>query len=80
MLETGTGSGSLTSAMARSVLPSGHIHTYEFHAERAQKARDDFALLGIGGRAQPRAVKPFSCRPLFFIRDDLFKVERPAGE
>ena len=47
VLETGTGSGSLTCALARTVLPTGHVHTFEYHEERAQRARDDFALLGL---------------------------------
>jgi tRNA (adenine57-N1/adenine58-N1)-methyltransferase catalytic subunit len=47
VIETGTGSGSLTSAMVRSVMPTGHVHTFEYHSERAQRARDDFKLLGI---------------------------------
>jgi tRNA (adenine57-N1/adenine58-N1)-methyltransferase len=47
VIETGTGSGSLTCALARTVLPTGHVHTFEYHAERAQRARDDFAMLGL---------------------------------
>ena len=47
VIETGTGSGSLTCAFARSVLPTGHVHTYEFHGERSQKAREDFERNGL---------------------------------
>ena len=47
VIETGTGSGSLTCALARTVLPTGHVHTFEYHAERAQRAREDFAMLGL---------------------------------
>lgn len=42
MLESGTGSGSLTHALARAVSPGGSVHTYEFHSERAQEAAAEF--------------------------------------
>jgi tRNA (adenine57-N1/adenine58-N1)-methyltransferase len=41
------GSGSLSVSISRAVAPLGHLHTFDFHAERAQKARDDFALLQL---------------------------------
>lgn len=42
VLESGTGSGSLTHALARAVLPNGKVHTCEFHPERASKAKEEF--------------------------------------
>lgn len=49
VLECGTGSGSLTHALARSVHPGGAVHTFEFHGERAARARAEFEGHGLGG-------------------------------
>ena len=38
MLESGTGSGSLTHALARAISPTGHVHTFDFHQQRASEA------------------------------------------
>lgn len=47
VLETGTGSGSLTHSLARAVAPSGSVYTFEFHAGRAAKAREEFERHGL---------------------------------
>lgn len=43
VLESGTGSGSMTHALAKSVGDNGHVHTFEFHLGRAEQAKIEFA-------------------------------------
>ncbi|KAL4439439.1 hypothetical protein ABPG77_008768 [Micractinium sp. CCAP 211/92] len=49
VLESGTGSGSLTHSLARAVGPTGQVWTYEFHEQRAKMAAEEFKANGLGG-------------------------------
>jgi len=51
VLESGTGSGSLTHSLARAVAPHGRVHSFEFHEQRAAKAREELARHGLAGCA-----------------------------
>ena len=42
VLESGTGSGSLTHALARAIAPTGHVHSFDFHHQRANEAATEF--------------------------------------
>jgi tRNA (adenine57-N1/adenine58-N1)-methyltransferase len=44
VVESGTGSASLSHALIRTIFPTGHLHTFEFHAERAETARKEFKV------------------------------------
>ena len=47
MVFTGTGSGSLSHALLRAITPGGHLHTFDFHELRVQKADQEFREHGF---------------------------------
>merc|ERR1719154_349537 len=48
VIESGTGSGSLSHSIARTIAPSGHLHTFDFHQERVERAKEEFSEHGLG--------------------------------
>ncbi|XP_065053574.1 tRNA (adenine(58)-N(1))-methyltransferase catalytic subunit TRMT61A-like [Rhopilema esculentum] len=48
VVESGTGSGSISHAFVRTIMPTGHLHTFDFHQQRADQAKLDFESHGIG--------------------------------
>ncbi|XP_069494232.1 tRNA (adenine(58)-N(1))-methyltransferase catalytic subunit TRMT61A [Ambystoma mexicanum] len=46
--ESGTGSGSLSHAIIRTIAPTGHLYTVEFHQQRAEKAEEEFREHKVG--------------------------------
>ncbi|KAJ1658110.1 tRNA (adenine-N(1)-)-methyltransferase catalytic subunit trm61 [Dispira simplex] len=47
MIETGTGSGSFSHSIARSLAPDGHLYTFEYHEQRYNIAKKEFQDHGI---------------------------------
>ncbi|KZP18947.1 tRNA methyltransferase complex GCD14 subunit [Athelia psychrophila] len=47
VIEAGTGSGSFSHSVARSIGKGGHLWSYEFHEARAGKAREEFTRHGL---------------------------------
>jgi len=45
--EAGTGSGSVSTSLARALQPGGRLHTFEFHADRQRQAVADFERYGL---------------------------------
>lgn len=48
VIESGTGSGSLSHSFLRAIKPLGHLHTFDFHEQRCDIARQEFTSHGLG--------------------------------
>lgn len=48
VIESGTGSGSLSHAFIRAVKPHGHLYTFDFHEIRSKTAEQEFDDHGLG--------------------------------
>ncbi|XP_014212530.1 tRNA (adenine(58)-N(1))-methyltransferase catalytic subunit TRMT61A isoform X1 [Copidosoma floridanum] len=47
VIETGTGSGSLSHSLVRTIRPNGHLYTFDFHEQRVSLAQEEFKSHGI---------------------------------
>lgn len=52
VVEAGTGSGSFSHSVARSVGKKGKLYTFEFHEQRAVKAQAEFEKHGLSVKAE----------------------------
>ncbi|RUS29378.1 hypothetical protein BC938DRAFT_480728 [Jimgerdemannia flammicorona] len=48
VIESGTGSGSFSHSLARTIAPTGKLFSFEYHEERATLARGEFEAHGFG--------------------------------
>lgn len=48
IIESGTGSGSVSHAFLRTIAPNGHLHTFDFHEQRVEKVTEEFKKHGLG--------------------------------
>ncbi len=56
VLETGTGSGALTTALAHAVGPTGHVYSYDIRPELQAVARENLELVGYLDRVTLREI------------------------
>lgn len=54
VIESGTGSGSLSHSFIRSLWPSGHLHTFDYHESRVQAAKQEFQENQVGSAVTVR--------------------------
>jgi tRNA (adenine57-N1/adenine58-N1)-methyltransferase len=47
VVEAGTGSGSMTHSLSRTVGPHGTVHSFEYHKTRFEKAGEEFEEHGL---------------------------------
>ncbi|KAJ3408221.1 hypothetical protein CcCBS67573_g03668 [Chytriomyces confervae] len=47
VVESGTGSGSFSHSIARTIAPVGKLHTFEYHEERVLKFKDELVAHGL---------------------------------
>lgn len=62
VMEIGTGSGSLTMALAQAVAPAGHVFTYDRRDDLPKNAHKNIARAGLGDHVtfcQRQAMEPF---------------------
>eukprot|EP01038_Epipyxis_sp_PR26KG_P005018 gene5018-7005_t len=68
VVESGTGSGCLTLALARAVFPSGHVYTFEYNGIRAEQAKQEFIDFGVSG------VVTITCKDVCGKFEEAYKI------
>lgn len=63
--ESGTGSGSLSHALAMAVYPSGHVYTYDIEESRVRRIEQEFKIHGLG--SVTTALVQNVCEKGFFV-------------
>ena len=63
----GTGSGSLSHAILRTIAPSGHLHTFDFHQQRVEIVTKEFQDHGLGDLVTVKQAD--ACKDGFGIED-----------
>jgi len=56
-LIAGTGSASLSHAILRTIVPNGHLHTFDFHEQRVKRAFDEFVGHGFDESAVTASLR-----------------------
>ncbi|XP_057293653.1 tRNA (adenine(58)-N(1))-methyltransferase catalytic subunit TRMT61A-like isoform X2 [Hydractinia symbiolongicarpus] len=78
VVESGTGSGSLSHAIVRCIKPNGHLYTFDFHQQRVEKAREEFKDHGFSGYVSCACAD--ACKDGFGMEDgaDAVFLDLPA--
>ncbi|KAF9299559.1 tRNA (adenine-N(1)-)-methyltransferase catalytic subunit trm61 [Linnemannia elongata] len=78
MIESGTGSGSFSHSIARTLAPHGHLYTFEYHQERVNAAKKEFEEHGLSDMVTLRCRDV--CKDGFDLEDkvDAIFLDLPA--
>ncbi|KAK3843512.1 MAG: tRNA methyltransferase complex subunit Cpd1 [Linnemannia gamsii] len=78
MIESGTGSGSFSHSIARTLAPTGHLYSFEYHQERANAAKKEFEEHGLSDMVTLRCRDV--CKDGFDLEDkvDAVFLDLPA--
>ena len=77
VVESGTGSGSLSTSIARAIMPTGRLYTFEFNAARAQTAQAEFEENRLPITCEHRDVVANGFRHADFERADALFLDIP---
>ncbi|ORZ10830.1 tRNA methyltransferase complex GCD14 subunit-domain-containing protein [Absidia repens] len=72
VLECGTGSGSFSHSIARTIAPTGKLFSFEYHSQRAELAAEEFRSHGLGDLIELKHRDV--CRDGFGLKDTVNAV------